>query len=45
MNLLFVAIASFVAFFVVGMIAKVVIGRWMIKSSSPPASRSEKRAP
>jgi hypothetical protein len=36
-----IALAGFAAFVVVGLIAKVVIGRWLIKSGSPPARDSE----
>lgn len=36
-----IALAGFAAFVVIGLIAKVAIGRWMIKSGSPPVRDSE----
>jgi hypothetical protein len=40
-----IALAGFAAFVVVGLIAKVAIGRWMIKSGSPPARDSKSESP
>jgi len=35
-----IALTGFAAFVVVGLIVKVVIGRWMIRSGTPPARDS-----
>jgi hypothetical protein len=40
-----IALASLAAFIVVGLIAKVAIGRWMIKSGSPPVRDSDSESP
>jgi hypothetical protein len=40
-----IALAGFTAFVVIGLIAKVAIGRWMIKSGSPPVRKSESDPP
>jgi hypothetical protein len=40
-----IALTGFAAFVVVGLIAKIVIGRWMLRSGAPPPRDSESESP
>jgi len=39
------ALTGFAAFVVVGLVVKVVVGRWMIQSGTPPRRDSDSESP